>query len=91
MLVARSSSLAARDLEIPLCLPYLLYLLTLLTYLLYLFTYPLRNGFSDEVDPLEKREPVNRQPSTVNRQPLTEIPSCRTADGGWRIFRARSS
>ncbi len=30
-----------------------------------------------EADSLEKRE-------TVNRQPLTEIPSCRTVDGGRR-------
>ena len=63
----------------------LLTLLTILTILYFtLLTYPLGNGFSDEVDPLEKREPVSRQPSAVNRQPLTEIPSCRTAGGDRR-------
>ena len=67
MLVARSSSLAARDLEIPLCLPYLLYLLYFT-----LLTYAFGNDFSEEVDLREKKEPVNRQPSTVDRDP--ELP-----------------
>ena len=72
----RRSSLVARHLEIPLCLPYLH------TYLLYLLTYRFQNGLFDEVRPLEKRETLDRQPSTVHQDPELSDGGRRTADDG---------
>ena len=60
--------------------------------LLTLLIYPFGNDFWALTGSLEKRETVNRLPLTVNRQQLTEIPSCRTADGDRRpVIVARCS